>query len=309
MKNGLTIILKDIALMLLIITGITAHSCSSTSKQNSEMEKTAQAETKQTVTSKDGTKIAYEKRGEGPAIILVNGALSTSTAFNELAGLLESSMTVYNYDRRGRGASGDNQRYSLDAEIEDLEALIEAAGGSAYLHGHSSGACLAFEAAAKLGDKVKKLCMYEAPYDDSEGAAEKWNEYKIKYKQLIAEDRRGDAVEHHLKFVGVPDVALAGMKASPAWSGFEDLAPTLAYDIAAVGEERKVPADRAAKVKAKTLIMDGGESAKKMPFMRASADKLAKAIPDASRKTIEGQSHDLSSRVVAPVLTEFFVKN
>src|SRR5947208_13088614 len=121
-----------------------------------------------TVTSKDGTRIAYDKIGHGPAVILVAGALCSRSFWSgpELAKLLARSFTVYNYDRRGCGDSGDTKPYALEREIEDIEALIDEAGGWAYLYGHSSGAALALEAAFRLGNKVKKLAMYEAPYND-----------------------------------------------------------------------------------------------------------------------------------------------
>jgi pimeloyl-ACP methyl ester carboxylesterase len=121
-----------------------------------------------TVTSKDGTKIAYDKMGHGPAVILVAGALCSRSFWSgpELAKLLAHGFTVYNYDRRGRGESDDTKPYAVAREIEDIEALIDEAGGSASLYGHSSGAALALEAAIRLVKKVKKLALYEAPYND-----------------------------------------------------------------------------------------------------------------------------------------------
>jgi pimeloyl-ACP methyl ester carboxylesterase len=262
----------------------------------------------QTVTSKDGTKIAYEKSGNGPAVILVIGALASRADHDKLAKALSSGLTVYNYDRRGRGDSGDTKPYAVKREIEDIEALIDEAGGSAYLYGISSGGCLAIEASAALGNKVKKLAIYEAPYDEAEGAATKWKEYSSELNKLITADRRGDAVEFHLKFVGVPDAALLAMKASPAWSNMKALAPALLYDMAVVGENRSIPVERALTIKANTLVMDGGGSLESMPFMRTTADKLAKTIPNAQRHTIEGESHDVDSKKLAPVLTGFFNK-
>jgi pimeloyl-ACP methyl ester carboxylesterase len=258
------------------------------------------------VTSKDGTKIAHERSGKGPPVIIVNGALTTRSGAAELAQLLASSFTVYSYDRRGRGDSADAKTYVVEREIEDLEALIDEAGGSAYVYGGSSGASLAIEAAAKLGGEIKKLALFEAPYDESEGAADKWKRFRIELGERLAADRRGDAVALFLKLVGVPDETLAGMKASPAWPGMEAIAPTIAYDSAVVGDDRSVPVERAAKIQAATLVMDGGASVETMPFMRVTADKLAKAIPNARRRTIEGQGHDVSAKVMAPILIEFF---
>ena len=139
-----------------------------------------------TATSRDGTKITYKKVGNGPALILVTGATMTGISFKELANLLSPQFTVYYYDRRGLGESSDTPLpYSFNKEIEDIEALIDIAGGSANLYGISSGACLALEAASKLGEKVAKLALYEAPYDEAEGAKEKWHEYTTNLKMRL----------------------------------------------------------------------------------------------------------------------------
>jgi pimeloyl-ACP methyl ester carboxylesterase len=261
----------------------------------------------QTTTSRDGTRIAYERRGKGPAVIVVSGAFATRSSDSELALLLAPRFTAYTYDRRGRAESADTPPYSVEREIEDIDALITQAGGSAYVYGVSSGACLALEAAATLGEKIKKLAIYEAPYDEAPGAAAKWKEFRSKLAQLLAVGRHGDAAALFLSFVGTPDEAVAEMKASPAWPGMEALAPTLAYDTAVVGEDRSVPVARAAKVKATmSLVMDGGASLEAMPFMRSTAERLGKAIPRAHRRTIEGQGHDVSPKALAPVLVEFF---
>lgn len=262
----------------------------------------------QTVTSKDGTKIAYDKTGTGPIIILVAGAMGTRTfGFPELAKLLAPHFTVYNYDRRGRGDSTDAQPFAVEREIEDIEALVDAAGGWAYLYGISSGACLAMAAAIQLGDKIKKLAMYEAPYDSNPEAKAPWHEYTTKLKELLAEDRRGDMVALFMKQVGVPEEHIAGMRQSPMWAGLEAVAPTLIYDAAEMGEDRAVPpAEYLAKARAKTLVLDSGESLKTMPFMHASAEALAKGIPHAKQQTIAGQRHDVSSEALAPVLIHFF---
>lgn len=257
-------------------------------------------------TSKDGTRISYVRLGKGPAVILVGGALSAHSSASELAHLLEPYFTVYSYDRRGRGESTATEPYSVQREIEDLEALIDEAGGSAYVYGKSSGACLALEAASSLGNKIEKLAIYEAPYSDAERAAEEWKAFRSMLDGLLAEDRRSDAVTLFLEFVGAPAEAIAGMKASPAWPGLVALAPTLAYDNAILGDDRSVPVEVAEKVQAATLVMDGGASLEAMPFMRPTADKLARSIPGARRLTIEGQAHDVDSKALAPLLGKFF---
>jgi pimeloyl-ACP methyl ester carboxylesterase len=258
------------------------------------------------VTSKDGTRIAYEKAGQGPALILVGGALSDRSGGAELARLLAPHFSVYTYDRRGRGDSSDTKPYAVTREIEDLEALIGQAGGTAHVYGKSSGAALALQAASALPGKITKLALYEAPYNDADGAAKEWRDLRAKIDALLAAGRREDAVTQFMQFVGAPAEVLAKMKASPAWAGMVAMAPTLAYDNAVLGDERAVPVAAASKVKAATLVMDGGASAGPMPFMRATADKLAKAIPGAQRQVIEGQAHDVDAKVLAPVLVKFF---
>jgi pimeloyl-ACP methyl ester carboxylesterase len=260
------------------------------------------------VTSKDGTKIAYDKTGHGPAVIHVAGAMGTrSFGFPDHARLLASHFTVYTYDRRGRGESTDTRAFAVEREVEDIEALINEAGDSAYLYGISSGACLVLEAANTLESKVKKLAVYEAPYNSDPDDKPIWHDYYTKLNKLVAVNKCGDAVVHFMKFVGVPDHVIEEMRTQPMWAGLEALAPTLLYDAAAMGgETRLVPVERVAKVAAPTLIMDGEKSLKRYPFMRTTADALAQAMPTASRCTLKGQGHDVDAKVLAPMLAEFF---
>ena len=158
-----------------------------------------------TVTSKDGTTIAFDQWGAGPAVILVDGALqyrAFDQGMAQLAELLSQHFTVIHYDRRGRGDSTDTQPYALEREIEDIEALIDEAGGSACLYGISSGAALAMEAAIALPNKVNRLVMYEAPYNDDEAARQAWREYVKQLKELLAANRNGDAVGLFMMLVG-----------------------------------------------------------------------------------------------------------
>ncbi len=257
-----------------------------------------------TVMSTDGTTIAYEAQGEGPAVILVDGALSTRQGKRELAELLAPCFTVYGYDRRGRGDSGDTRPYGVRREVEDLETLIDEAGGAACLYGHSSGASLALEAAAQLGAKVTRLALYEAPYDNDSADRKRWAAYLAQLTEALADDRRGDAVALFMRYVGMPDEQIAGMRQAPFWASLEAIAPTLAYDHTGVlGPDRAVPAARAARIPAPTLLMHGGAGA---PFMRATAETLSKAMPHAQFRTLDGQTHEVSAAVLAPVLTEFF---
>ena len=256
------------------------------------------------VTSRDGTQIAYEKQGTGPAVILVDGALCYRSfgPMSHLAELLAPRFTVFTYDRRGRGDSGDTKPYSLEREIEDLDALIEEAGGSAYLFGTSSGGALALEATLKLGGKAKKLAMYEPPYNSDQAARQAWKEYRRQLNEMLAADRRGDAAALFMKLVDTPADQIEGMRHAPMWPMFEAVAPTLAYDAAALGDDRSVPVQRAANVSTSVLVMNGTA----IPFMLDTATALAKAIPHAQHRTLAGQTHDVNLEVLTPELVQFF---
>jgi pimeloyl-ACP methyl ester carboxylesterase len=258
-----------------------------------------------TVRSKDGTTIAFDDQGDGRAVILVDGAMGTRSSGSkpELAELLAQHFTVYSYDRRGRGDSGDTKPYAVEREIEDIDALIDKAGGSAFVYGHSSGGCLALDATVKLGDKVKKLAIYEAPYNDDPEAQRAWGEYIKNLTEALASDRRGDAVALFMAVVGMPAAQIEGMRHAPFWGGMEAIAPTLAYDQAIMSNDRSIPTERAARVHVPTLIMNGGNGA---PFMLETAKALGKAIPGAKLSTLDGQTHDVHPEALAPALVEFF---
>jgi pimeloyl-ACP methyl ester carboxylesterase len=259
-----------------------------------------------TVVSKDGTKIAYDKQGEGPAVILVAGALCARSTWSgpQLSELLAPHFTVYNFDRRGRGDSGDTKPYAVEREIEDIEALIDKAGGTAYLYGHSSGAALALEVAVQHGRKVMKLAMYEAPYNDAPEARHEWRQYIAELTGALAAHRRSDAVALFMRYVGTPADRIDGMRRASTWAVLEALAPTLAYDHTAImGKDQSVPRERASTLTVPTLVMSGGAS---YPFMRETARTLSQAIPGAQLRTLAGQTHDVNLGVLAPVLTEFF---
>ena len=260
-----------------------------------------------TVTSKDGTTIAFDQWGVGPMIILVDGALQYR-AFDQgmvqLAELLAPHFTVIHYDRRGRGDSTDTQPYALEREIEDIEAIIDDAGDSAFLYGISSGAALAMEAAIALPNKVWKLAMYEAPYNDDPAGQRAWREYTKQLAELLAEGRDGDAVGLFMMLVGATADQVDEIRQTPMWPLWEAIGHTLAYDhIAALGEEAAVPTDRAARVTVPTLVMNGSES---FPFMHTTAVALANAMPNGQHRTLEGQTHEVAAEAIAPVLVEFF---
>ncbi len=259
------------------------------------------------VTSKDGTIIAFDRSGEGPAVILVGGAfqhraIDPPTA--QLAALLAQHFTVFHYDRRGRGDSSDTQPYAIEREIEDLEALIKEAGGSAFVFGMSSGGVLALYAAAR-GLAIKKLALYELPFNSGdENARQAAENYTRQLTTLLIEGRRGDAVALAMTTWGAPAEAIADMRQTPIWPLFESVAPTLAYDNAIMGDG-SVPTERLASIIVPTLVMDGGASP---AFMHNAAQAVAHALPNAQRRILEGQTHDVAPEALAPVLVGFFDK-
>ena len=260
-----------------------------------------------TVTSADGTTIAFTKSGAGPALVLVDGALQYRAFDPGGAGLAEGlsdHFTVYRYDRRGRGESTDTVPYAVSREVEDIGALIDDAGGQAFVYGVSSGAALAMEAALELPGKVTKLALFEPPYNDDGAARQAWRAYTAELRTLLAGGRRGDAIALFMGLVGAPAEQVETMRGTPVWRTFEAVAPTLAYDHPALlGDEAAVPLGRAARVGVPTLLLSGGDS---FPFMHATAAALAEAIPDARHQVLEGQTHEVEAAVLEPVLTAFF---
>ena len=256
------------------------------------------------VLSKDGTDIAFEQFGEGQPVILVVGAFNDRSTGAPLAAQLAPHFSVFTYDRRGRGESGDTAPYAVEREIEDIAAVIGEAGGSAALYGHSSGACLALEAALALGSvQVTKLAMYEAPYDDDPAAREGWERYLAEMTVALADGRPGDAAALFMTFVGTPADQIESMRQAPFWPGIEAVAPTLAYDHAALmGKDRAVPAGRAARITVPVLVMHGEDGA---PFMAETARTLARTIPGAKLRTLAGEGHNVSAQALAPLLAEF----
>lgn len=260
-----------------------------------------------TVTSADGTTIAFDRSGTGPVLILVGGifeqrAMDSETAQLAALPLLAEHVNVVHYDRRGRGDSTDTQPYAVQREVEDIEALIDHMGGSAFLAGISSGAALALEAALALDGKVTGLAMYEPPYNDDDAARQAWRGYRKQLAEALAEGRRGDAVGLFMTLLGVPAEDLEGMRQYPLWPMWEAIAPTNAYDAAVLGEDASVPTTRLARLAVPTLVMTGGAS---YPFMHITATALAQAIPNARHHTLEGQTHEVAAEALGPVLVEF----
>jgi pimeloyl-ACP methyl ester carboxylesterase len=259
------------------------------------------------VTSKDGTSIAYDRQGNGPAVILIGGGLLDPATGRDgrwenapLAAALAEHFTVYNYDRRGRGDSGDTPPYALDRELEDLHALIAEAGGTAHLYGLSSGGAVALEAAA-AGLPVDRVAMYEVPYSVTDDMVRRWNEYIEQLGVALAEGRRGDAVELFMRVAGSSEEDIAGARQSPLWPKLEAIAPTLAYDAVCLGDGRP-PTARLATITRPTLVAAGGGAA----FFEQAADAIAAAVPQAQRVTIEGQGHIADPKTIASLLGRFY---
>jgi len=249
-----------------------------------------------TVTSKDGTRIAFDQSGAGPAIIVVVGAFNDRSTAAPLTPFLERQFSVFNYDRRGRGESGDTAPYAIEREIEDLDALIAHAGGKACVFGYSSGAILALRAAAH-GLAISQLAFYEPP---PTGA--KAGQLAPQLTELIAAGRRGDAVElFQTEAVGIPAAVVAQMRNAPFRPALETMAHTLVYESTIL---KSLPTELIASVRVPTLVIDGEES---QEVMRQAAQSLADALPDGRYRTLEGQGHDIVPAVVAPVLEEFFL--
>ena len=254
------------------------------------------------VRSKDGTAIGFDRSGKGPAVVLVCGGSTDRSSNAGVAALLAKDFTVFNYDRRGRGDSADTQPYAIQREVEDIGAMVTAAGGSASVYGTSSGAALALEAAAS-GVPIAKLALWEPPFIIEGTRPRPPANQAQHYRELVAAGRRGDALEFFMvKVVGLPPEFATQMRNSPYWAVGEGLAHTLAYDAEIMGDY-SVPTTRAAVVKARTLVLDGGASP---DWLHQSADALAKAIPGAKRRTLAGQEHNVAPDVIAPALAEFF---
>lgn len=262
-----------------------------------------------TVTSKDGTAIAFDTVGEGPPLILVDGALCyrASGPSGPLSAQLADRFTVITYDRRGRGESGDTEPYALEREVEDIQALVESAGGSAYVYGISSGGVLALEAANRVPG-ITKLAVYEAPFIVDDSRPPLAYDYVPRVHGFIASDRRGDAVRLFMRQVGVPGFVVALMRFMPAWSKLKGVAHTLPYDAAAMGDTQSgkpLPADRWSRVRVPTLAVVGGKSPE---WMHRGMQALGDVLPDARPHTLEGQNHMVKAKALAPVLAKFFAR-
>ena len=257
-----------------------------------------------TVTSDDGTTIAFDRLGDGYPVIVVGGQLCDRALTRAIAEELAKSFAVFNYDRRGRGDSGDNAPHAVEREIEDLEALIAQVGGTASVYGHSSGAALALHAAA-AGLPIAKLVLHEPPYTpDGDEDQQRASRNEAKHiKTLLDEDRRGDAVEYLMRGIGMPQEMVEVVSQDPRVVA---MAPTMAYDSEIMGDISRsagtVPPLLGA-VTVSTLVVSGGASP---AWMIDVGRRLAESLPKGRHVILEGQEHVVPPEVLVPVLTEFF---
>jgi pimeloyl-ACP methyl ester carboxylesterase len=256
------------------------------------------------VTSADGTRIAYEVRGSGPALVLVDGALCQRSLgpARPLAEQLATSFTVHAYDRRGRGQSGPGETaYDVEREVEDLAAVIEAAGGHAHVFGASSGAALAL-VAARSGVPIDRLALYEAPFIVDDTHAPNDPELPARLRALVEQGRRGDAVRLFMRTVGAPGPMIALMRLMPAWKKLTGVAHTLPHDLTIVIDHeqgRPLPEGLYDAVAAPTLVIAGGKSP---DYLRNAQAAVAEAVPDGRLETLPGQTHMIKAKVTAPVV-------
>lgn len=256
--------------------------------------------------SKDGTRIAYEQFGQGPALIIVGGLLDGHTQQAGLARLLSEHFTVYNFDRRGHGESGDTPPYAIEREAEDISALLDLAGGSAFVYGTSGCAIVTMEVAARgLSSRFKKMALWEPPYRVDDSRPPVPGNFLQHLKQLLAEGRREDMIKYFFaEGVGMPAEFVEMMPQFPGWENQVAHAHTLVYDVIATGGENYtvLPKERLAKATTEALVIDGGT----WPWISHSTDAVAAALPNARRYTIAGQPHNVADEAMAPVLIEYF---
>ena len=243
--------------------------------------------------STDGTSLAYDVAGSGPALVITGGAFNTRHSPGELVALLAPHFTVYTWDRRGRGDSGNTVRYAVERETDDLAAVIGAAGGSALAYGHSSGAILTLEAAMR-GAGMSKIAVYEPPYVPENMAAMAGVQPALD---------AGDPALAALTFVkGTGAENTDGLTQSPWWPSMVAIADTLPHDLALTGDGI-VPTERLAGIHVPVLVMDGGTSP---AWAARAAIAIQSAVADGRRRTVEGQDHNVAPSSLAPALIEFF---
>jgi pimeloyl-ACP methyl ester carboxylesterase len=252
------------------------------------------------VVSRDGTTIAYETAGDGPPIVLLNGAFRDHTIFDPLVPELAPHCTTYVYDRRGRGESGDAPAYAVEREIEDLEAVIAEAGGQAVVFAGSCGANLALEAAL-AGASITKLALHE-PFYRAQGYPVPPDDFTDNLRALLAEDKRSEAAEYFLaKVMELPPEVIADWRKAPLWTTNETNAHTLPYDTALCGDFN-VPGQRLATLRTPTLVVNSDGTS---DWLRAAAQATATALPNGRWMQLPGSWHRIQTDILGRVLAGF----
>ena len=268
------------------------------SKQGAYVDDALTMTTSKLIESADGTRIALDRSGSGPPLVIVLGAFCDRSTSKPLAALLAPSYTVHEYDRRGRGASGNGRPLSIEGELQDLAAVVAAAGQPPFVYGHSSGGALALEAAAR-GVEVRSLAVYEPPYT---GAAHPGPDFGHHLDELVASGRRDQAAEEWLVMTGTPAPIVESIKRSPGWAHRQALAHTLSQDLR-LTNHGQVPVERLKRIDAPVLAVAGAASP---PWAASTIATIAGALPDAREHIVDGQQHIPSDPVVAALLASFF---
>jgi pimeloyl-ACP methyl ester carboxylesterase len=252
----------------------------------------------ETVRSADGTTIAFDRSGDGPPLVMIVGAFCDRSSTSSVAAELASRYTVLEYDRRGRGDSGDTPPYAIEREIEDMTAVLNAAGAPAFVYGHSSGAALALEAAARQVP-MRALVAYEPPYTGTHGSSAA---AARELSELAEAGRAGDAAERFLLNTGAPAEAVARMRAAPYWPRMESFAHTLPYEVA-LCDGGVVPAARLAGITVPVLALAGARSP---GWAHQAVKAIAAAVPGGEFRVLDGQDHGVAAEALVPQLTGFF---
>lgn len=256
----------------------------------------------ETVISADGTPITFDRVGSGPPVVVIGGGLNAKLMFAGLVEFLSADFTVLNYDRRGRGQSGDgdHDKYTVDLEIQDLQAVMDAAGETCHVFTNCTGGMLAVLAAAQ-GVPMRKLAMYEPPYNSPKVP----DDYMDRLRALVAADRRTEAVMlFQRESVGFPDEVIAKFRQHPIWPIFESVAPTLIYDCTLGIDHGDIPYELLPKVTVPTFVIDGGASP---PWIHEACEALARGVPDGRHHRVPDEGHVLNQEVTAPLVREFFL--
>jgi hypothetical protein len=260
-------------------------------------------------TSVDGTRIAFERSGSGPVLVLVDGAFCYREfgPARDVAAAVQDAFTVVIYDRRGRGESGDTQPYAPEREFDDLRAVIDAVGGDAFVMGQSSGAGLAYRAAA-AGVRMRGLVGYEAPWvglrKNRDGSTKN---YHADLDRLIDSGANAKAIAYFMvDMIGAPRIMPLMMRvmAAKEWTKLLAVAPTLRYDAAVMGGSFEVPTHELGRVTVPTLALCGSKGAREM---LAAQEAVAAAIPGAEHAVLDGQTHQVSPAALRPHLLRFFL--